>query len=322
MKNGENSWMIRADGCRHVSWFALASYRTEAGERAAIVKNEQLFDLELACKAGLGNLPSWSQTGLPGVFREWDDAAGALSSVADAASQPIAGALDSLVAPVRTARIFAAASNYVEHADEMGTALAAKAESSPYMFIKASTCVIGPGETVRLPPESNKVDWEVELAVVIGRGGRRIPIDSALEHVAGYTILNDVSARDLTKRNDYPFKFDWFQGKSFDTFAPLGPWVVPGSIIGDPQRLALRLSVNDELMQDAKTSDMIFDVREQIAYLSTLLTLQPGDIISTGTPTGVGMGRGRFLKPGDVMTATIEQIGTLTNPVDAEMPRD
>ena len=226
--------------------------------------------------------------------------------------------MEKLTAPVRPARVFAAASNYVDHADEMGTVLEAKANSRPYMFLKTGTTVIGPGESVLIPPESDKVDWEVELGVVIGARCRRISAEDALDCVAGYTIVNDVSARDLTRREDYPFKFDWFQGKNFDTFCPLGPWIVPARFIPDPQTLHLRLAVNGEAMQDASTAEMIFTVREQIAYLSSLLTLEPGDVIATGTPTGVGMSRGIFLKPGDVMVASIDAIGALENPVSAE----
>ena len=285
-----------------MSWYALASYDADGEIRTGICRDGELYDV---------------QTGDAGVvIQNWEQSAAELPGTAS--DTPVENGVARLRAPFRPGRIFAAASNYVEHADEMGTVLAAKADSNPYIFIKASTAVIGPGETVILPRQSKKVDWEVELAVVIGRPGRRIAAEDALDHVAGYTIMNDVSARDLTRRDDYPFKFDWFQGKSFDTFAPMGPWIVPASAIPDPQSLRLQLSVNGESMQDATTGEMIFDVREQIAYLSTLLTLEPGDVIATGTPTGVGMGRGVFLKPGDVMSATIEHIGTLTNPVVEE----
>ena len=294
--------------------YALASYRGHDGgsRRAALVIDEVLYDLVDAFGA---DAPSWACGSLDDVVARWDEAGAVLESLSAPASQPISGKLD---APLRPTRIFAAASNYVEHADEMGTVLAAKKDSNPYMFTKMSSTVVGPGDTVRIPPESKKVDWEVELGVVIGKRGRRIPLEQTLDYVAGYTIVNDVSARDLTRRDDYPFKFDWFQGKNFDTFMPLGPWIVPRSAIDDPQRLHLRLDVNGETMQDASTGAMIFDVREQIAYLSSLLTLEPGDVIATGTPTGVGMGRGVFLKPGDVMTASIEGIGVLENPVEAE----
>jgi len=137
----------------------------------------------------------------------------------------------------------------------------------------------------------------------------------SLDYVAGYTVVNDISARDLNTRTDYPFKFDWFQGKSWDSFAPLGPWIVPAWLIPDPQALGLRLTVNGEEMQKDSTKNMIWNVREQISYLSQILTLRPGDVIATGTPTGVGMGRGIFLKHGDQVEATVENIGTLSNRV-------
>jgi 2,4-didehydro-3-deoxy-L-rhamnonate hydrolase len=200
----------------------------------------------------------------------------------------------------------------------MGTALAAKAESKPYMFLKTATSVIGPNEAVRIPREVQKADWEVELAAVIGRTGRRVSTTEALELVAGYMVLNDVSARDLTRRNDYPFKHDWFQGKNHDTFCPIGPWIVPARALGDPQQASLSLTVNGETMQAGTAAEMIWTVAEQIAYLSTIVTLHPGDVVATGTPTGVGMGRGIFLKPGDIMVASVEGIGSIRNPVEAE----
>jgi 2-keto-4-pentenoate hydratase/2-oxohepta-3-ene-1,7-dioic acid hydratase in catechol pathway len=169
-----------------------------------------------------------------------------------------------------------------------------------------------------MPPETTQLDWEIELAAVIGQRCRRIPVDRALDAVAGYSIVNDVSARDLNVRNDYPFKFDWFQGKCHDTFAPFGPWIVPAWQVHDPQAVHLNLKVNGETMQDDTTANMIWNVREQISYLSTIVTLEPGDVIATGTPTGVGMGRGIYLKDGDRIEATIRGIGTLANPVRAE----
>jgi 2,4-diketo-3-deoxy-L-fuconate hydrolase len=186
------------------------------------------------------------------------------------------------------------------------------------MFLKLRNTVIGTGENVQMPPETNKLDWEIELAAVIGKRCRRIGVEDALGAVAGYTVINDISARDMNTRTDYPFKFDWFQGKCHDTFAPIGPWIVPAWQIPDPQRVDLKLEVNGATMQQDSTANMIWTVREQIAYLSTIVTLEPGDVVATGTPTGVGMGRGIFLKDGDTITATIAGIGTLTNRVVAE----
>ena len=313
-----------------MSWFALATYRKGQALRSAFVLDGKLYDMAAACRAVQpgSEAPGWANGGIAAMITEWDALGASITATAEAAAKlaasgrlsAVADGESALAAPFVPARIFAAASNYIEHANEMGTVLAAKAESNPYMFMKPSTSVIGPNETVRMPPQSKQVDWEVELGVVIGRTARRISVAEALDHVAGYTIVNDVSARDLNVRSDFPFKFDWFQGKCFDTFAPLGPWIVPKSCIEDPQNLKMRLTVNDTVMQDADTGAMIFNIREQIAYLSSILTLQPGDVIATGTPTGVGMGRGIFLKSGDVMTAWVEEIGTLRNPVAAEQP--
>jgi 2-keto-4-pentenoate hydratase/2-oxohepta-3-ene-1,7-dioic acid hydratase in catechol pathway len=200
----------------------------------------------------------------------------------------------------------------------MGTVLAAKSQSKPYMFLKLSNTVIGDGETIQMPPETTKLDWEVELAAVIGKRCRRVAVEDALDAVACYTIVNDISARDLNIRGDYPFKHDWFQGKCHDTFAPIGPWLVPAWQIPDPQAVNMRLDVNGEPMQQDSTANMIWTVREQIAYLSTIVTLEPGDVVATGTPTGVGMGRGVYLNAGDKLVASIEGIGRLSNQVQAE----
>lgn len=306
--------------------YAIASFRGSDGPHPALVLDGQIFPLaglRQRCAPGPTLGPEASVAAMLG---NWSGETGALDALAAVAAQRLAaGTLDmtgvdaaTLAAPFRPARIFCAASNYIEHANEMGTVLAAKAQSRPYMFLKTFSSVIGPEETVIIPPETQQADWEVELAAVIGRRARRISPEQALDHVAGYTVVNDVSARDLTRRTDYPFKHDWFQGKNHDTFCPLGPWIVPARFIPDPQTLKLRLSVNDTLMQDGTTADMIWTTAEQISYLSSIVTLQPGDVIAAGTPTGVGMGRGVYLAPGDVMTAWVEGIGTLRNPVAAE----
>lgn len=306
--------------------YAVGTYRQRGRELPALALDGRLYDLVEVWRACGGSAAAWIDGGIAALIAQWFEAAPALNDVAAAAAGRVASgtlnvpALDAaaIAAPYVPARIFCAASNYIEHANEMGTVLAAKADSRPYMFLKTSSSVIGPNETVRIPPETQQPDWEVELAVVIGKRARRIAAESALDHIAGYTIVNDVSARDLNKRSDYPFKHDWFQGKNHDTFCPIGPWIVPAQFITDPQRVKLQLTVNDVLMQDGTTAEMIWTVREQIAYLSTIVTLMPGDMVATGTPTGVGMGRGIFLKPGDVMAASIEGIGTLRNPVAAE----
>jgi len=306
-------------------WYALASYDKGGINAPALVLEDNLYDLEQVWSALNPNseAPQWLESVDAIACQAPAEALDALA--AEASAQVASGVLTAveggkgkLQAPLNPPRIFGTASNYIEHAAEMNTILADKVESSPYIFLKAATSVIGTGDTVMIPPETEKPDWEVELGVVIGTAGRRIKAENALEHIAGYTIVNDISARDLNRRSDYPFKHDWFRGKSWDTFCPMGPWFVPRSCVADLHQMKLGLKVNDEVMQDGNTSELIWNVFEQIEYLSSILTLQPGDLIMTGTPAGVGMGRGVFLNPGDVIEASIEGIGSIRNPVAAE----
>lgn len=306
---------------------AIARYSgADKQDKLALVIEGRHYDLAAASAAGLKIGDGWAAKGIGALLADWQRNAPELkSALAEAEKFARDGKLKALdpaavraLAPFRPERIFCAASNYIEHANEMGTVLAAKANSKPYMFLKLRNTVIGPGDQIRLPPETTQLDWEIELAAVIGKGGRRITAERALDHVAGYSIVNDISARDLNVRDDYPFKFDWFQGKCHDTFAPFGPCLVPAWSIPDPQAVEMRLTVNGKEMQKDTTHNMIWTVREQIAYLSTIITLEPGDVIATGTPTGVGMGRGIYLKAGDVVSASIDGIGTLTNTVVAE----
>jgi 2-keto-4-pentenoate hydratase/2-oxohepta-3-ene-1,7-dioic acid hydratase in catechol pathway len=190
----------------------------------------------------------------------------------------------------------------------------------PWHFVKTSkSSVVGPGAKVKLPAFSKAVDWEVELAAVIGKRTKDVSADKALDCVAGYTIANDLSARDVMRREGNPptspFHYDWVSQKCFDGACPLGPWIVPASEIKDPHNLGIKLWIGDELMQDSNTGQMIFDTAEQIAMLSSRVTLQPGDLVLTGTPAGVGMGRKRFLRPGERVRLWIEGIGELTHSV-------
>lgn len=304
-------------------WHGLATYELNGVQQPGLVVDNTLYDLAQLARASQagqsGDLPA-----VDGLLDDWDAAAPRLASLAEQArglaAEGRVAAIDgaAYAIPYRPRRIFGVASNFYEHADEMGTQLAARAESQPYVFMKAQSSVIPTKATVLMPPETEKLDWEVELGVVIGKTCRHVSVEDALSVIAAYTVFNDISARDLNRRTDYPFKHDWFRGKSFDTFGPMGPWLVPAGCIADPQNLRMTLSVNGESMQDGNTSQMIFSVAEQIAYLSRILTLQPGDLIATGTPDGVGMGRGVYLKPGDTMTAWVEGIGTIENPVALE----
>lgn len=195
--------------------------------------------------------------------------------------------------------------NFSDHAAETGMAI----PEHPILFLKATSAICGPHDTVMIPRGASTTDWEVELGVVIGTAAKYVSVENALDHVAGYCVINDVSER------DFQFKLtgQWTKGKSCDTFGPIGPWLVTKDEIGDVQNLAMSLDVSGTRRQTGNTNTMIFTVAEIVAHLSTLFTLQPGDVISTGTPPGVGQGikpEAVYLKRGDVMEVTIEGLGT------------
>ena len=217
--------------------------------------------------------------------------------------------------------IYLLAGNYQSHITEGGADPVDKARITPRPFIKPGTAVIGDGDPIRIPADSDTLDYEIEIATVIGTGGRMISEDDAPAHIAGYTVFNDISARSLkiadhrTERNGDWF-FDWLLGKWCDTFAVVGPQLVTSDAIGDPRDLEMALKVNGEVRQHSAAGEMIFTVPETIAFLSRFVTLRPGDLICMGTPGGVGATTNTYLQPGDVVEATIEQLGTITNTVE------
>jgi 2-keto-4-pentenoate hydratase/2-oxohepta-3-ene-1,7-dioic acid hydratase in catechol pathway len=208
----------------------------------------------------------------------------------------------------RPGKITCVGLNYADHASESG----GKPPEKPIFFLKSGNTICGPGDPIRLPPNSAQVDYEAELAVVMGKSGRSIPEEKAYDYVAGYVILNDVSARDMQFGDK-----QWYRGKSCDTFAPIGPWVVTRDEIFDPHKLRISLALNGRTMQDSNTSNLIFSVPYLVSYLSQSTTWEVGDLLSTGTPPGVGVFRKPpvFLKAGDTVSVSVEGIGTLTNPV-------
>ncbi|HWZ30832.1 MAG TPA: fumarylacetoacetate hydrolase family protein [Bryobacteraceae bacterium] len=217
-----------------------------------------------------------------------------------------------LVAPIpRPPKLICVGLNYRDHAAE------AKMEipKVPTIFSKFSNVVIGPGQPIVLPKASQRPDYEAEFAFVIGPGGRHIPASRAMQHVFGYTIVNDVSARDFQMATT-----QWLMGKTFDTFAPMGPCIVTADEIPDPHSLDISLEIGGERLQQSNTRELIFKIPEIIEHLSTVVTLEPGDVVLTGTPAGVGFARKppRFLKPGDEVVIRVERIGELRNPVVAE----
>lgn len=214
-----------------------------------------------------------------------------------------------LRAPItRPGKITCVGLNYADHAREQGI----EPPTSPIFFLKSNNTISGPGDPIIMPPNSDQVDFEAEFAVVIGKPGRRIAEKDAYQHVAGYMILHDVTARDM-QQNDK----QWFRGKSCDTFAPTGPWIATRDEISDPHKLGISCALNGVTLQDSNTSNLIFKVPYLISYLSQSISWETGDVISTGTPPGVGVFRKPpiFMKAGDSVSVTVEKLGTLTNPV-------
>ena len=214
-----------------------------------------------------------------------------------------------IVSPVpRPGKVICVGLNYRDHAEESGMPV----PKSPIIFSKFSSCVIGPGEAIAVPRSSTQVDYEAELAFIIGRRGRNVPRDKAMNHVFGYSNFNDVSARDFQFADG-----QWQRGKSCDGFAPMGEYIATTDEIPDPQDLAIKLELNGEVLQDSNTCQMIFGVAELVEFLSGFVTLEPGDVVATGTPPGVGFARKPpvFLKDGDIVKVMIEGLGVLSNPV-------
>lgn len=302
----------------------LTYVHPERGSRVGFCLGEWVYDLQDgAARFGLA-LPS-EMVSLLALGREGLEVARQVAERAEKAGlpgQPLA--TTQMLAPIlRPPKILALAGNYAEHVRESGWEMPDKTRVTPRLFLKPATAVIGPGAPIVCPRLSREVDYELELGAVISTRGRYIEVGQALHHVAGYTLFNDVSARSLTiaegrTQREGDWFYDWLAGKWFDTFAAMGPFLVTSDEVGDPQKLAMRLKVNGETRQDATTGLMVFTVAELVAFISQIVTLEPGDVIATGTPSGVGKARGLFLKPGDVVEGYIERVGTLSNPVKGE----
>ncbi len=298
--------------------YRLATYAAGDGRsRAAIVVDDQVVDLEYP--SVLSVLENWLQIN-PALRRLAQDVR------AHATTEQKNLTEVRLLPPVMyPGTIFCAGANYKDHVREMSRALNLPEEPdphelglNPWHFIKPSApCVRGTGERIPLPAYSRRVDWEAEIALVMGSACRNVRATEALDHVAGLTIVNDLSARDHLKRDkvpaDSPFKFDWVSQKSFDGALPMGPWICPLEQVEDLGDIGIKLWVNDQLMQDSSSANLIFSFAEQVAHLSTRLTLRPGDVIATGTPAGCGAARGQFLKPGDRVRIEVAGIGELCN---------
>lgn len=299
--------------------YKLLTYASDRGPRAGLLIGQQVIDAAEAT-----GREAWST--VIGALESWDEANAAFSRISVKGGIPLTDT--TLLAPILyPGEIYCAGANYQDHVEEMARASGREPGKNmkelgdlPWFFIKTGrSSVVGPDATVKLPAYSNAVDWELELAAVIGRKARGILARDALSCVAGYTVANDLSARDAMKRDkvpsNTPFHYDWLSQKCFDGACPLGPWIVPAADVGDPQNLAMKLWVGEDLMQDSNTGNMIFSIAEQIEMISSRVTLYPGDLVLTGTPAGVGAARKRYLQPGEKLRLVIEKIGELRHAV-------
>ncbi|HWD03279.1 MAG TPA: fumarylacetoacetate hydrolase family protein [Amycolatopsis sp.] len=293
-----------------MTW-SLVSYRgSDSGDGACVGLRE--------ADGTVRALPDYAGRTLLDLLEDWPAVAKELRTV-EVSGLPVAGPVR-LDAPIRFPRkVVCAGANYFAHLAEMKVDRPDPV-GAPYFFLKPpSTAIIGPDEPIVLPDRpGRRIDWEAELGVVIGRKARDLDVADVAGHVAGYTIVNDVSARDLLSRSDAvapPFGFDWTSAKGEDTFCPTGPGVTPSWFVADPQDLRITLTVNGVVKQDSGTDDMMNSAFAVVAAASRIMTLEPGDIVATGSPAGVGAPRGEFLQPGDEVVIEIGGLGTLRNPV-------
>lgn len=324
---------------------ALGTFATTEGPFAALLIDGRVYRLAplLAGRVdGIGANPEMIQ-----ILDRWDVCWPIIRHATEQFREaPSAHGMDvndlRILVPIRPRQIICAGANYRQHVIELMTDHQAGSEAGlskeerrrhaeklmdhraangqPFAFIKPVSTVLDPFEDLVLPADATQADWELELAVVIGRPAYRVRREKALDHVAGYTIANDISARDRLARRDMPaLGFDWIAGKSAPGFLPLGPYIVPSALVENPQDLMLTLTLNGEIKQHGSTADMIFPVARLIEHISTHMRLLPGDIICTGSPSGNGVHFNRFLQPGDVLEGTIEGLGSQRNSCIAEV---
>ena len=291
------------------------------------LRNQSVSCGVLATK-GIIDIPSvWQGPNPPRSVREvlqrGPDCLSRLAELAESTDIVTDSEKAKFLAPIpRPSKVIALAGNYSAHIKEAGLSLglsdAPRRTAVPRPFLMPPTVVIGPGQEMPWPAYSEQIDYEIELAVVIGQQAKYISPDIALDYVAGYTIANDVSARSVTFKKNRKVRpwdefYDWLSGKWADGFLPMGPYLLTSDEVADVQNLQMQLKVNGQVRQKANTSQMIYPVADIVSFLSHIMTLEPGDVIATGTPAGVAMATGKFLQPGDTIECTIEKLGTLTN---------
>ncbi|HPD91189.1 MAG: fumarylacetoacetate hydrolase family protein [Rhodobacter sp.] len=294
--------------------WALATVDSATGPLACLETGGKLYRLA----------PSLARVGWTGavtgtaLFDDWSAAEKSLTAAAERVDPAdlVDPTLKRLAPVLYPGKVLCAGANYYNHMAEMGFPVKDKSTQRLFFFFKPPrNAVVGEGPTVHMPLDTQAFDWEVELAVVIGKPCRAVSVDEALDHVAGYTVAVDFCARDLNKAPEQFYKLDWVAGKAQETCCPLGPRFVPASAFADPQAIRLGLRVNGVTKQDDITGDMIFPIAEQLSILSRIMTLDPGDVVLTGTPAGVGAARQTFLSVGDRVEAWIDGIGTLTTTI-------
>jgi 2,4-didehydro-3-deoxy-L-rhamnonate hydrolase len=320
--------------------FKLGTFAKPGGAPfVAMVLGDDVFDLSLAHAAyrAAPRRGALSATGsILGLLENWDanftllqEIAAFLEKEGPSSDASNLASLRALPPVMRPGKMFYAAQNFQEHVDEMIRAglspvggakfTGEKSTTRPYLFLKAPSCLAGAYDNIEIPLGMKKIDWEAEIALAIGKKGKRIKAERALEHVAGFMTTNDVSCRDIGVRPDRPaLRSDWLGGKSHDNFAPMGPFLVPRAFVPNHMNLFIRLTVNGEVKQNGNTSQFIFTPEEQIEYASNILTIETGDVFSCGTCGGVGQGTNTFLKPGDVMETEVENLGRMRNRLVAE----
>ena len=322
--------------------FALMTVGHGGSAVPALLIGGRVVDLRAAASAvGIDLVPDTERFDIVDLLVDWtrcfdqlrELAARIIHSGQDEDRFPAFGTSATVLPPIgRPSKMIYAAQNYPDHVEEMRAArrfgfndsaiesdqdfTGSRAGTWPYVFLKAPSSLAGAYDDIPIPPEVTKMDWEVEMAVAIGRRAKRVGADEAMSYVAGFMTTNDFSARNMLFRPDRDrLRSDWFGGKSHDGFAPMGPVLVPAAFVPNPLDLRLRLSVNGETKQDGNTGRLIFSPAEQIEFASRMTTLEPGDILATGTPGGVGQGSDNFLSSGDLVEAEVEGLGALRNRV-------
>jgi 2-keto-4-pentenoate hydratase/2-oxohepta-3-ene-1,7-dioic acid hydratase in catechol pathway len=305
--------------------FRLAAISKHGQPRPVVLAEDHIIDVQDTLKAHRISAPAVAgRFDILPMLDDWDHWLPVLQQVAVVRDPSViiqAGDATFLAPICYPRKLLLAGANYTDHVKEMGAPPPSTETHRPFFFLKPPTVtVVGPNEPVVIPTSVEKADWEAELVAVVGKPARRVKQSEALDYIAGYTVLNDISARDRQLRSDWGgiFANDWLLGKCWQGFAPMGPSIIPREFVPDPYSLRITCTVNGEVMQDSNTRNLIFTIQDMVAYLSEIFLLEPGDCISTGTPAGVGMPRGVFLRNGDVVVTEVEGICRLETHIHKE----